>query len=201
MKIWYNYPERSFKKLIKKTFIANLLVLGLLLSGCVFNERASKNIPAVQSSVAAETEETELTTETPTQSETANTDIQSTPDTPDRRDLSERHPIDIAEEECMKKAESTVAMSTCSYDAMDKWYKEIDVNLIKLKNILSEEDYKNLEAAQAKWEAYKDAQNEAVVVIQSKQGTMFQNIYVGYQTYLIKERALFLQDLYNTLAN
>ena len=58
MKIWYNYPERSFKKLIKKTFIANLLVLGLLLSGCVFNERASKNIPAVQSSVAAETEET-----------------------------------------------------------------------------------------------------------------------------------------------
>ena len=166
----------------------------------MFNESASKNIPAVQSSVAAETEETELTTDTPTQSETTNQDIQSTPDTPDRSDLSGKHPIDIAEEECINKAESTVAMSKCSYDAMDKWYKEIDVNLIKLKNILSEEDYKNLEAAQAKWVAYKEAQNEAIVVIQSKQGTMFQNIYVGYQTYLVKERALFLRDLYNTLA-
>ena len=186
--------------MIKKTFIANLLVLGLLLIGCVFNERASKNIPAVQSSVAAETEETELITNTPTQSETTDTDIQLTPDTPDRRDLSERHPIDIAEEECMKKAESTVAMSQCSYDAMDKWYKEIDVNLIKLKNILSEEDYKNLEAAQAKWEEFKKAEFFAVSVIQDKQGTMFQNCYVGRKTAVVKQRALDLEAFYKLLA-
>ena len=187
--------------MMKKVYIANLLVLGLLLSGCVFNERASKNIPAVQSSVAAETEETELTTDTPTQSETANQDMQSTPDTPDRRDLSEKHPIDIAEEECINKAESTVAMSKCSYDAMDKWYKEIDVNLIKLKNILSEEDYKNLEAAQAKWVEFKDAEFFAVSVIQDKQGTMFQNCYVGRKTALVKQRALDLEEFYNLLAD
>ena len=54
--------------------------------------------------------------------------------------------------------------------------------------------------AQEDWEKYRDSEFEAVSIIMEKQGTMFLNSTVGIKTALIKERALFLKEFYDTLS-
>ena len=73
-------------------------------------------------------------------------------------------------------------------------------NLNLLKSVTTEEDYNNILKAQKDWETYKDSEFEAVSVIMEKQGTMFLNSTVGMKSALIKERALFLKEFYDTLS-
>lgn len=109
------------------------------------------------------------------------------------------HPIDKAESDCIAKVYSTYDISQCSYKAMDSWFKEIDKYLGLLKTITSEEDYANILKAQEDWKRYQESDFEAVSIIMNKQGTMFQNVAVGKKTDIIKERALELKGLYDTL--
>ena len=110
------------------------------------------------------------------------------------------HPIDKAIQDCMSKQDATHEMNKCVYIAMDSWSKEIDKYLNLLKSVTTEEDYNNILKAQKDWETYKDSAFEAVSVIMEKQGTMFLNSTVGMKSALIKERALFLKDFYDTLS-
>ena len=110
------------------------------------------------------------------------------------------HPIDKAVQDCMAKQDATHEMSKCVYIAMDSWSKEIDKYLNLLKSVTTEEDYNNILKAQKDWETYKDSEFEAVSVIMEKQGTMFLNSTVGMKSALIKERALFLKEFYDTLS-
>lgn len=109
------------------------------------------------------------------------------------------HPIDKAERDCIAKVYSTYDISQCSYKAMDSWFKEIDKYLGLLKTITSEEDYANILKAQEDWKRYQESDFEAVSIIMNKQGTMFQNVAVGKKTDIIKEWALGLKGLYDTL--
>ncbi len=110
------------------------------------------------------------------------------------------HPIDKAMQDCMSKQDATHEMNKCVYIAMDSWNKEIDKYLNLLKSITTEEDYNNILKAQKDWETYRDSEFEAVSVIMEKQGTMFLNSTVGMKSALIKERALFLKEFYDTLS-
>ena len=110
------------------------------------------------------------------------------------------HPIDKAIQDCMSKQDATHEMNKCVYIAMDSWSKEIDKYLNLLKSATTEEDYNNILKAQKDWETYKDSEFEAVSVIMEKQGTMFLNSTVGMKSALIKERALFLKEFYDTLS-
>ena len=110
------------------------------------------------------------------------------------------HPIDKAIQDCMSKQDATHEMNKCVYIAMDSWNKEIDKYLNLLKSVTTEEDYNNILKAQKDWETYKDSEFEAVSVIMEKQGTMFLNSTVGMKSALIKERALFLKEFYDTLS-
>ena len=100
----------------------------------------------------------------------------------------------------MAKQDATLEMNKCVYIAMDSWSKEIDKYLNLLKSVTTEEDYNNILKAQKDWETYKDSEFEAVSVIMEKQGTMFLNSTVGMKSALIKERALFLKEFYDTLS-
>ena len=115
-------------------------------------------------------------------------------------EISNVHPIDKALQDCMSKQDATHEMNKCVYIAMVSWNKEIDKYLNLLKSVTIEEDYNNILKAQKDWETYKDTEFEAVSVIMEKQGTMFLNSTVGMKSALIKERALFLKEFYDTLS-
>ena len=117
-----------------------------------------------------------------------------------QEDVSKIHSIDKALQDCMAKQDATYEMNKCVYTAMESWNKEIDKYLNLLKSVTTEEDYNNILKAQKDWETYKDSEFEAVSVIMEKQGTMFLNSTVGMKSALIKERALFLKEFYDTLS-
>ena len=130
----------------------------------------------------------------------ATSDVASKPIRQVQEDVSKIHSIDKALQDCMAKQDATHEMNKCVYIAMDSWSKEIDKYLNLLKSVTTEEDYNNILKAQKDWETYKDSEFEAVSVIMEKQGTMFLNSTVGMKSALIKERALFLKEFYDTLS-
>ena len=113
----------------------------------------------------------------------------------------EQYTIDKTENDCISKEYSTQGIDECTFKAIDAWNKEIDKYLALLKNITSKEDYENIQLSQQKWESYKNSEIIVYGLIQQKQGTMFQNISTGFQKNLIKQRALNLKSLYETLQN
>ena len=109
------------------------------------------------------------------------------------------HPIDKAERDCIAKQDSTQGMNECAYKAIDAWYKEIDKYLNLLKTVTSEDEYNNILKAQSKWKEYQEAEFKAVSILINKQGTIYQNIFVGKECGLIKQRAHDLKSFYDYL--
>lgn len=116
------------------------------------------------------------------------------------RQVKNIHPIDIAQQNCLDKNDTTVGMNKCVYQAMDAWSLEIEKYLALLKNITTEGDYKKITEAQKDWEVFKESEFEAIGLVVEKQGTMFQNSTVGLKAVLVKERALNLKEFYDTLS-
>jgi len=114
--------------------------------------------------------------------------------------VKEVNPIDKALQECLDKNDTTVGMNKCVYQSMNSWDKEIKNYLGLLSKITSEDDYNKILESQKKWEEYKTLEFEAISLVMEKQGTMFQNSTVGLKAALIKERALNLKELYDTLS-
>lgn len=131
---------------------------------------------------------------------TATSDVVSETKPQVKEDVSKIHSIDKALQDCMSKQDATHEMNKCVYIAMESWNKEIDKYLNLLKSVTTEEDYNNILKSQKNWEVYRDSEFEAVSIIMEKQGTMFQNSTVGMKSSLIKERALFLKEFYDTLS-
>ena len=94
---------------------------------------------------------------------------------------------------------TTAGMSNCSYIAMDEWFKEIDKYINLLKDVTSKDEYNNILEAQTQWKKYQEAEFKAVSILINKQGTIYQNILVGEECGLIKQRAKDLKILYNYL--
>lgn len=111
----------------------------------------------------------------------------------------QQNPIDKAEEDCMSKNSSTQGMNECTFKAEKAWEKEIDKYLALLKNITSKENFENIQLTQKNWEIYRDSELAVYNLVRQKQGTMFQNVTVGFQRNLIKQRALELKELYDNL--
>ena len=109
------------------------------------------------------------------------------------------HPIDKAERDCIAKNMTTAGMSNCSYEAMDAWFKEIDKYIGLLKNVTTEEDYKNILEAQTQWKKYQEAEFKAVSILINKQGTIYQNILASEECDLVKQRAQNLKNFYDYL--
>ena len=130
----------------------------------------------------------------------ATSDVASKPIRQVQEDVSKIYPIDKALQDCMVKQDATHEMNKCVYAAMESWNKEIDKYLNLLKSVTTAEDYNNILKSQKNWEVYRDSEFEAVSIIMEKQGTMFLNSTVGIKTALIKERALFLKEFYDTLS-
>lgn len=107
--------------------------------------------------------------------------------------------IDITEQKCISKVDSTDLINKCSLIAIDAWYEEINKYLILLKSLTTSENYLNIQKSQQEWEKYRDAEFLAINSIIEKQGTMYQNTIIGFKKEIIKNRAIELKRLYDIL--
>ena len=109
---------------------------------------------------------------------------------------TDKHPIDIEEEKCIKIANtSNIKMGNCALKATEDWFKEIDKNLMTLKQMLPAEKYTKIADSQKKWENYIESEfdvNENVIF--HKTGTIYYTISAGQKAYIVKERALLLKS-------
>ena len=112
--------------------------------------------------------------------------------------LGEEHPIYQKQQECMKKQNyTTAAMANCTYTASDEWAKEIDTNIVLLKQYMTTQQYKLLVDSQNKWKEYEKAESKLYKeTIGSFVGTMFVPTLAGMQEDIVKQRASDLSSLY-----
>ncbi len=109
-----------------------------------------------------------------------------------------KHPIDIEEERCLKKAYSNADMRNCTYDAMDAWFEVIEKDLATLKKILSSEKYEAIVKSQKQWKKYQEEEFETNnLVVLNKGGTFYHVVSVGDKAHIVKERALLLNSYVN----
>ena len=133
--------------------------------------------------------------------------VQNTPLTFDKNTTKvnaqneQKHSIDKMEEICLSNKSSTQEMNECTFKAINAWNKEIEKYLVLLKNITSKDDFENIQISQKNWEKFRDSEIVVYNLIQQKEGTMFQNISTGFKRELIKQRAIELKSLYETLMN
>ena len=107
-----------------------------------------------------------------------------------------KHPIDIEEEKCIKIADtSNIGMGNCALKATEDWFKEIDKNLMTLKQMLPADKYEKIADSQKKWESYIKSEfdvNENVIYY--KIGTIYYTISAGQKREMVKERAMLLHS-------
>ena len=113
----------------------------------------------------------------------------------------QKYSIDKMEEICLSNKSSTQEINECTFKAMDAWNKEIEKYLALLKNINSKDDFENIQISQKNWEKFRDSEIIVYNLIQQNEGTMFQNVSTGFKRELIKQRAIELKSLYETLMN
>ena len=89
-------------------------------------------------------------------------------------------------------------MRQCVYRSMDAWFEEIDKNLELIKTSVSEDDYQVILKSQKDWEEYQKSEFESITLLM-EQGTMFHNIADSMKMELVKKRALYLKEYYDTV--
>ena len=112
--------------------------------------------------------------------------------------LGEEHPIYKRQQECMKKQNyTTAAMANCTYAALDEWTKEIDTNILLLKQYMTSQQYKLLVDSQNKWKEYEKAESKLYKeTVGTFVGTMYIPTLAGMQEGIVEKRASDLSILY-----
>lgn len=120
-----------------------------------------------------------------------------------KNELDEEHPINIRQQECMKKQNyTTAAMANCTYAATDEWSKEIDTYIVLIKPYMTPQQYELLIDSQDKWKAYEKAERQLYKeTIGTFVGTMYIPILAGMQEDIVEHRARDLSSLYHYMSD
>lgn len=112
-----------------------------------------------------------------------------------------KDPIDIAMDRAMEKNPSTAGMVQAAAEADEKWQKEIDRALAKLKKDMTPEQWKALQSSQQAWRVYREKEGKTQSGIYgSMQGTMWRPVAASTAMELNRERALLLRSYIHTLS-
>lgn len=112
----------------------------------------------------------------------------------------EKHPIDIALDNCMDKNPSTQGMVGCLDAAYKKWDAELNKNYKALSGKMDVPQKAALLAAQRKWIEYRDLEFKAQTsVYVTLQGTMYQPMAISDRVEVVKKRALDLKGYLDLL--
>ena len=88
-------------------------------------------------------------------------------------------------------------MANCTYAASDEWAKEIDTNIVLLKQYMTSQQYNLLVESQNKWKEYEKVESKLYKeTIGTFVGTMFIPTLAGMQEDIVKQRASDLSSLY-----
>lgn len=104
-------------------------------------------------------------------------------------------PIDTAQQQCLDKASTTVAMQQCFSAANQAWDSEMNQQYSKLTATLNSDQKAKLRTAQRAWLKYRDSWLDATKARLSDGGTMA-SLQMGAQSVsLVKNQALALKSL------
>lgn len=114
---------------------------------------------------------------------------------------TEKHPIDAEMERAMDKNSSTAGMVQAAAEAQDKWQKEIDQALGKIRAEMTPEQRKTLEASQRAWRAYVNKELETQgAVFRVMHGTMWRPVSAQKSMEIYRARALLLRSYVDILS-
>ena len=112
-----------------------------------------------------------------------------------------KDPIDAAMDKAIEKDPSTAGMVQAAAQAEEKWQKEIDRALAKLKEELAPEQWAALQASQQAWRAYHEKELKTQdALYEAMNGTMWRVAAASKAMELTRERALLLRDYIETLS-
>ena len=101
----------------------------------------------------------------------------------------------------MEKNPSTQGMTTAIGEALAKWESNMAASLVKLKTIMTPEEWKSLELSQKTWEKYREAELKTQAEIYSRmEGTMWRPVSSTAAMDLTRKRALLLTDYATTIS-
>jgi len=110
------------------------------------------------------------------------------------------HPIDKRLGECIKKDSTTAGMNNCADEACKQWDTELNKYYKLLMGVLSKEQKQQLKDSQIAWLKYRDLETKfRTDALLSRQGTIYSNLAAAEAMDIVKQRALELKSLYDTL--
>lgn len=108
---------------------------------------------------------------------------------------AEVSPIDTAQQQCLDKASTTLAMQQCFSAANKAWDSEMNQQYSKLTATLNSDQKAKLRTAQRAWLKYRDSWLDATKARLSDSGTLA-SLELGAQgVNLVKNQALALKSL------
>ncbi|WP_439882454.1 lysozyme inhibitor LprI family protein [Pontibacter sp. MBLB2868] len=112
------------------------------------------------------------------------------------------NPIDKQLKACLdtKENQTTAGMCDCTYEALDKWDKQLNVVYKALSSKLNTTAKTKLVEAQRQWVKFKEKEVELIdATYGSADGTMWRIVRASKVLQLTKERAVELESLLETL--
>ncbi|EDN69834.1 conserved hypothetical protein, secreted [Beggiatoa sp. PS] len=112
----------------------------------------------------------------------------------------EKHPIDIKNEACLEKNQTTMGMIKCEDQAINLWDAELNRVYKALRSKLNTKAKAQLQTAQRQWMKYRDAEFATIdAIYSSMDGTIWRVVATGARTEIVKQRVLlltgYLEDL------
>jgi len=111
----------------------------------------------------------------------------------------DKHPIDIEEEKCLNKDLTTAGMANCSYEAREKWDKELNRYYKLLFTVLNEQKKAKLKESQLAWIKFRDLEFENIENMYPQDASMYIPIRQSDKSDIVKQRALQLKAYYEAL--
>jgi uncharacterized protein YecT (DUF1311 family) len=112
----------------------------------------------------------------------------------------DKYPIDKFEEECINNNSTTTGMNNCIEESCKQWDAELNKYYKLLMGILSKEEKQELKDSQVSWLKYRDLETKfRMNTFLNNQGTMYSNMAMSEKLSIVKQRALELKSLYDTL--
>jgi len=115
--------------------------------------------------------------------------------------VEKKDPIYIALEKAIEKDSSTAGMVEATAQAEKKWDQELNVVYKKLKEAMSQDEWKALEASQKSWVTFRDKEFTTQSQIYSRmEGSMWKPVAVNEAMELVKMRVLTLRGYLDTIS-
>ena len=112
-----------------------------------------------------------------------------------QQDAPVKHPIETALQQCLAKSHATMPRARCYSQASDAWDKDVAVTYAELLRRENAVAKSSLQAAQAAWEKYRDAEFDYLAELYwQRKGTGYIAVRIVQRSEIVRARALQLEN-------